>query len=115
MNRWNARFENDPVRQRQPRGDQAPATLKRGNETMREHESDEMVRSENLKIIIRNTTPFHADKHKCPPKILVENLMIDFEHNDTATIAALADVMREFEAIIARLSETGGKLFDNDD
>ena len=69
-------------------------------------------REHAIETIINEIIPFHNNKDKCPREILVENLMIDFEMNDTNTLIAIASAITELKVVIGRLAENSGKLFD---
>jgi hypothetical protein len=79
----------------------------------KERQRDQDLRAPLLHIILQNITAFHPDRNKCPREILIENLEIDFEHNDTNTLIAIAGVIVELQSIIAdlpaKLSKSGGK------
>jgi hypothetical protein len=70
---------------------------------LEERQRDEDLRGPLLHIILQNIAAFHPDRNKCPREILIENLEIDFQHNDTNTLIAIAGVIVELHSIIADL------------
>jgi hypothetical protein len=77
-----------------------------------QRQRDEDLRGPLIHIILQDITAFHPDRNKCSREDLIENLKIDFTHNDTNTLVAIAGVLIEQKAIIAKLSESDGKLLD---
>ena len=70
---------------------------------------DEDLRGPMLHVILNEIMPFHPDRDKCPREILVENLMIDFEMNDTNTLIAIAGAIVELKAMMGRPDTGSGQ------
>lgn len=57
-----------------------------------ERKRDAKIRHKHIAFIVKEIAPFHADQDI--DECLVENLTIDFEMNDSATLDAIVDALK---------------------